>query len=58
LESLGIKEHFIAWDKLSHSIVIEFRNNDEGEESINAIKVIFRMNVRKLKYYAQSVDSL
>ena len=40
MESFGIKEHFIAWKQLRDQILNEIMNEDEGEESINELKVI------------------
>jgi hypothetical protein len=40
LESLGIKEHVIAWKKLFDLIEEELDSKDEGEESIKKFKVI------------------
>jgi hypothetical protein len=40
LESLGIKEHVIAWKQLFDPIEEELESKDEGEESIKNFKVI------------------
>jgi hypothetical protein len=40
LESLGIKEHIIAWKQLFHPIKKELESKDESEESIKNFKVI------------------
>jgi hypothetical protein len=40
LESLGIKEHVIAWTQLFDSIEEERMSEDKGEKSIKNFKVI------------------
>ena len=40
MESLGIKEHVIAWKQFIDRIDEELESKDEGEESIKNFKVI------------------
>jgi hypothetical protein len=40
LESLGIKEHVIAWKQLFNPIYEELESKDESEEKIKNFKVI------------------
>ena len=40
MESLGVKEHVIAWKQLFDQIEKELESKDESEESIKNFKVI------------------
>jgi hypothetical protein len=40
LETLGIKEHVLAWKQLLDQILKELESKDEDDESIQKFKVI------------------